>query len=144
MLDEVTMEFPFNPHNLPMMLVEHDCPTIMTGLARHYLELLTNPNTMQSFLSVLHQTNQNITSLQKELLLWHQRLGHAGFQWNQAFMMNQEDNGPVILTKHATTGRSQTENLVCTACSMSKAGQCHQACEQEPPNLKILCCSPEI
>jgi hypothetical protein len=30
--------------------------------------------------SVAEETNQNITQAQKELLLWHWRLGHIGFE----------------------------------------------------------------
>ena len=37
-------------------------------------------------LSVFDETNQNITSAQKELLLWHARLGHLGFSHVQSLM----------------------------------------------------------
>ena len=98
MPDDTTMEFPFNPHNnLPMMLVD-DIGPAMAGLTRQDSDLLTNPRAMQSYLSVLDQVNQNITSSQKELLLWHQRLGHAGFQWNQALMMGQGGEPPILAT----------------------------------------------
>lgn len=30
---------------------------------------------------VTDQTNQNITSAQKDLLLWHQILSHVNFKW---------------------------------------------------------------
>jgi hypothetical protein len=44
---------------------------------RHYL---TQPNLLSLFLSIADETNQNLTALQKELLLWHWKLGHVGFQ----------------------------------------------------------------
>ena len=40
-------------------------------------------------LSVLEETNQNITAAQKDLLLWHFRLGHMGFQRLQQLMRSR-------------------------------------------------------
>ena len=40
--------------------------------------------------------------------------------------MGQGGEPPILATRHATTGRSKTENLLCTACAMSKASQRHR------------------
>jgi hypothetical protein len=132
MPDGTRLEFPYNlNNNLPLMVIDavgHNT----AGLSRHDLGILTEPTVMDSYLSVLDQVNQNITSAQKELLLWHQRLGHAGFQWNQSLMIKSLDAPPVIETKHAVTGQSKTENLICTACAMAKMGQRHQTRQTKP------------
>jgi hypothetical protein len=40
--------------------------------------------------SVLHQTNSNLSSSQKEVLLWHQRLSHASINWIQTLMHDRK------------------------------------------------------
>jgi hypothetical protein len=61
--------------------------------------------------SVLHQTNSNLSSSQKEVLLWHQRLSHASINWIQTLMHDRKwlpnsgnldtalHSGPFIFTK---------------------------------------------
>ena len=39
------------------------------------------------FSSVAGENNQNLLSVQKELVVWHWRLSHIGFQWLQMMMM---------------------------------------------------------
>jgi hypothetical protein len=129
MPDGTDLVFLYNLHNnLPMMVVDL-CSQHLAGLSRHDMGLLSEPAVMDSYLSVLDQVNQNITSAQKELLLWHQKLGHAGFQWNQSLMTGDE---PMVVTKHAVTGRAKTENLICTACAMAKMGQRHRTRQTKP------------
>ena len=41
---------------------------------------------LEAKLSLLDTSNRNLTNEQKELLLWHQRLGHAGQGWLQSLM----------------------------------------------------------
>jgi hypothetical protein len=114
--DGTSLGFPYNPHNnLPMMIIDK-CGHSIAGLLHEEVGLLSDPTVVGSYLLVLNQVNQNITSAQKELLLWHQQLGHAGYQWNQALMVNSTDAPPILLTKHAVTGQSKTANLICTAC----------------------------
>jgi hypothetical protein len=48
--------------------------------------------------TVLHQSNLNLLTSQKELLLWHQRLSHASINWIQTLMQDRlwlpvTDNG---------------------------------------------------
>jgi hypothetical protein len=61
--------------------------------------------------SVLHQKNFNLSSSQKEVLLWHQRLLHASTNWIQTLMQDRKwlpdtgypnaslHSGPFIVTK---------------------------------------------
>ena len=39
--------------------------------------------------NVLNEDNPNLSTSQKELLLWHQRLGHVGFGWLQRLMRHR-------------------------------------------------------
>jgi hypothetical protein len=40
--------------------------------------------------TILSTANQNLSSSQKELLLWHQRLSHANLSWIQTLMRDQK------------------------------------------------------
>jgi hypothetical protein len=80
----------------------------------------------------LLQININLSSSQKELLLWHQWLSHASISWVQLLMRNESflpcnnDHtaalhiGPFIKTKsHAPS--CDTMSLKCAACLCAKA-----------------------
>jgi hypothetical protein len=82
-------------------------PTVtqtMAGLTFEDRQYLLQPNLLCSFLSVADKTNQNLTASQKELLLWHWKLGHAGFQWIQHLASTPREpidgiNYPILNTK---------------------------------------------
>ena len=67
------MEFPYNSGgNLPLMLIDPTkSSSMMAGLTKEETTFLKNPQILNVYLSVIDQTNQNITPSQKELLLWH-------------------------------------------------------------------------
>jgi hypothetical protein len=80
----------------------------------------------------LHQANTNLSSSQKELLLWHQHLSHASVKWIQARMRDKEwlpsndgndtASGPFIPTKMGSRAHScTTSTLQCAACLYAKA-----------------------
>jgi hypothetical protein len=74
-------------------------------------------------LSVADETNQNLTSPQRELLLWHHRLAHANFQWVQwlaATPRDRENNRlePLLETKEQKI--SSCALLLCAACQVAK------------------------
>jgi hypothetical protein len=82
--------------------------------------------------SVLHQKNSNLSSSQKEVLLWHQRLLNASTNWIQTLMRDKKwlpdtgypdaalHLGPFIVTKsHAPT--CDISNMKCAACLFAKA-----------------------
>jgi hypothetical protein len=80
----------------------------------------------------LLQININLSSSQKELLQWHQRLSHALISWVQSLMHNKSflpcDNdctaalhiGPFIKTK-SRAPTCDTMSLKCAACLCAKA-----------------------
>ena len=82
--------------------------------------------------SVLHQTNSNLSSSQKEVLLWHQRLSHASTTWIQTLKRDRKwlpdtnhvdatlHSGPIIVTKsHAP--HCVVSHIKCAACLFAKA-----------------------
>jgi hypothetical protein len=76
--DDVILRFPYaGGCNLPLMLTRNE-PQPMVGLS--HLDITTISNSAVAFLNVADEVNQNLTASQKELLLWHWRLGHAHFQ----------------------------------------------------------------
>ena len=95
-------------NNLPFLFT--------TDLVQDPLENI--PGDLQAHLSVVDQTNQNITGAQRELLLWHWCLGHMGFQWLQALMRERHDIPEHILTKAADTCNCITPHSV--ACQLAK------------------------
>ena len=79
-------------------------------------------------LSVFDETNQNLTSAQKELLLWHSRLGHLGFQHIQKLMhprtldpspSKSPIRDPCIQPKHPSAKTCKPP--LCAACQIAKA-----------------------
>jgi hypothetical protein len=108
----ICLSIPFQQgNNLPFLFT--------TDLVPDPLENI--PNDLKAHLSVVDQTNQNITGAQRELLLWHWRLGHIGFQWLQALMRERHDLPAHILTKAADT-RNCIPPL-CVACQLAKQTQ---------------------
>jgi hypothetical protein len=90
--------------------------------------------------SVLHQKNSNLSSSQKEVLLWHQRLLHASTNWIQTLMQDRKwlpdtgypdaalHLGPFIVTK-SRASTCDISNMKCVACLFAKAST------QYPPNM---------
>ena len=125
------LEFPFTPNiRLPLMTLDDDIPE--TGLSdslsfylKDYLALNLNiVESDQETLQLLQAINTNLTKPQKELLLWHQRLGHAGFSWIQDLMhpgktnVGDDSTTPFITTKQTSTSRCPHPK--CEACLFAK------------------------
>jgi hypothetical protein len=124
--DGSLMEFPYNlGSNLPIMLPTeaHTC-----GLIFEDVSYFNDVDGLRSFLSVAEQTNQNLTASQKELLLWHWKLSHAGFQWVQKLAV-QSMNRPLILVPKNSTVSSCPAPL-CTACQLAKQNRRTPGTEQ--------------
>ena len=69
--------------------------------------------------NVLDDGNHNLTASQKELLLWHFRLGHFNLPWIQSLTRVREgDLYPILPTKGRTT--SSCELPKCAACCVGK------------------------
>jgi hypothetical protein len=81
--------------------------------------------TESAALSVAEQTNQNLTPSQRELLLWHWKLGHCGFAWVQSLAAkprskpdSNEETTPLLLTKAGKV--SSCLAPLCAACQLAK------------------------
>ena len=112
------LEFPYNcGSNLPLMLP--DQMPIQAGLLRSDAEFMVS-GPFQSLLSVADMTNQNLRPSQKELLLLHQKLGHANFQWCQRLSQvpRSDTQKQVLHTK--TNNVSSCDAPLCFACQIAK------------------------
>ena len=92
---------------------------------------LPNVQAIQGVKSLLSQYNTNLSSPQKELLLWHQRLSHASLDWIQMLMRDRKylsatnadsslHSGPFIKTK-SRAPVCDASKLKCSACLCAKA-----------------------
>lgn len=117
--DDAELHFPFaDGSNLPFML-EHTnrVPTDDTiGIDSADVDVLSDPHSM---VTVLDERNQNLTASEKELLLQHHKLGHAGFDRIQALGRPPSQGGqPVLHTKE--TGFTSVKPPKCAACLLGK------------------------
>ena len=121
----------FNPHNnLPML------SPVVASDSLFSFNTITQSSINESIAS---ESNQNITSNQKELLVWHWRLGHIGMNWLQSLMKqrtfvdmtggNKTVNKAIISTKHSTT--SKCAQPKCAGCLLGKA-QCKNIHKSKP------------
>ena len=115
------MFFPYNCcNNLPIMLPDWtDSHPHLDDVDVHGLvEQVDQVN------QILDDQNLNLTKEEKELLLWHQRLGHVGFTWLQTLMRpTKYESGappdpPTIPVK--LKGASKCTPPKCVACSLAK------------------------
>jgi hypothetical protein len=76
---------------------------------------------LSALLLVTDETNQNLTNPQRELLLWHQKLEHAGFAWIQKLARKPRDkvSGKLILDPKHPTMTSCMPPL-CAACQPTR------------------------
>ena len=126
--DGSTLVFPYNSHNnLPLMLPS---PTRNVGLTFEDACVLGDGYSVRNFMSVADETNQNLTASQKELLIWHWKLGHANFQWIQTLCRHPTSDSPrcVLPTKLAKTSSCPAPK--CAACMLGKQSR-------RTPTLKI-------
>ena len=117
-----TLHFPYQPgRNLPFMLpsLRSSKPQPFVGLTVPDLLPLHTEPLFQGHLSVMDETNQNITSSQKELLLWHQRCGHANFSWIQSLCQTNCNAKATILPTRSPSVSTCPAPL-CTACQLAK------------------------
>ena len=95
------------------------------------MDQLDDLNVDRIQLSVADETNQNITGLQKELLGWHWKLGHANMPWIQKLMepkrlkhkkhLEPEDViAAVIQTNIENTRTCDSLRIVCCASLLAK------------------------
>lgn len=118
--DGTVMVFPYHPNsNIPLMLTREKQSV---GLTYDDTEFLCKQN-VASYLSVAAEVNQNITAAQKELLLWHWRLGHASFkriQWLFATPISKDEALTKTLLVSKNPKVSSCKNPLCVACQIAK------------------------
>lgn len=121
--DGTEMEFPFNHHsNLPLMLLGREMH--LCGLIPDDHKNMMSQAFLEKLISVESPENANLTHAQKELLLWHKKWGHAGFQHCQALLCKQADGGPPkVKPKNERASSCNTEGMLCTACCLAKAAR---------------------
>jgi hypothetical protein len=81
---------------------------------RAYRDLIQSAETVAANLSVMDTLNHNLSPGQKDLLKWHHRLGHLGFQWikwlaRTGFLGN------------VGTRMTACESPLCPACQLARA-----------------------
>ena len=116
------LEFPYQPsNNLPLMFLDFAVNQI--GMTGRQLAHLQHSHEIDANMTLL-ENNHNLEKPQKELLLWHYRLGHVGLTLLQRLMMKVKtlkgdpSEPPLIPTKFATSARC--DHPVCPACRMAK------------------------
>lgn len=70
--------------------------------------------------SVLKQSNWNLTDEQRELLLWHSRLGHIGFKQVQSLLAKPRDPNQKRIIKPRNNKCSHCQLPLCEACQYAK------------------------
>ena len=105
------------------MQLDHRAPRV--GLTGCQTMNLVKHNELEKTVTLLDKNNHNLTHQQKELMLWHQRLGHAGFRWIQGLMRRPKheagnnEEPPVIPTRLVSAHNCDLPQ--CPACRLSKA-----------------------
>ena len=122
------LSFPYDlGSNLPLMYLDHRSATV--GLSQWQVLTLTRSEELDHTCMLLDYNNYNLSKPQKELMLWHQCLGHAGFRWIQTLMRKPKnevgDNTepPVLPTKNTSTSRCDPPRCCWNMLPMLKHGR---------------------
>ena len=118
--DGSSLEFPYQGgSNLPLMLPSEP---LTAGLTYSDCDFMSKPTLLPAFMTTVHHTNQNLSANERELLLWHQRLGHANFRWIQRlFAKRPSDDGSSSSILSSSNPRVSSCHVpLCAACQLSK------------------------
>jgi hypothetical protein len=132
----IQLTFPYYAgNNLPMAF---EPPTSSNFLSFDDLEEISS---RLIALSVLDETNANLSSEKKELIGWHWKLGHLGFQWLRRLMkprhMESDPNDPTFLRPVILTNFAQTRSCpepLCAACQIARGHQRGAGTSKETKN----------
>ncbi len=122
--DGTSLVFPYNSSSkLPLMAPEthfHNIDSkLNVGLTTQDLLLLS------AYANVAQPENRNLTAVQRELMLWHHKLGHCDMQQIQSMARPTTEQFPqhrqVIFPHHQTF--TSCKRPVCAACQLSKQGR---------------------
>ena len=116
--DGSLLQFPYNSNNNPPLMLPAEPHHL--GLTFDDATTLGDGHSVHNYMSVADESNQNLTSAQKELLLWHWKLGHANFQWIQTLCHELTTNSChcVLVTKHPKASSCLLPK--CAACMLGK------------------------
>lgn len=120
----VDLQFPYHPcNNLPMMYL--DTKIVQAGFTTKDMAFLFEKNNSEALTKLCHDNNHNLSKPQKELLLWHHRLGHAGLRWIQDLMRVQKpdvvgDTAEPALITTKISGTANCPHPKCAACQFAK------------------------
>ena len=120
--DDIELNFPYSPNNLHLMILNDHFTLFpknthadMAGATSCMIHEVLTTDVLQRSRHLLFDNNINLTKPQKELLLWHNRLSHAGLGWIQDLMyVKKGDHGDtsvpaIIPTTHSVTKRCDLE-----------------------------------
>jgi len=86
--DGGTLEFHYCPsNNLPLMFTDQ-CDQVR--MAASEMPTLDKLEVYGTVFDIIAEENVTLMAAQKELLLWHFRLGHVGMGWVQTLMRNRK------------------------------------------------------
>ena len=115
----VSLRFPFHPMNgLPLMFLDDERRGHIAGMMAADSAMF---NDVKSILTnVADETNQNLSGPQRELLLWHHKLGHINFDWLQTLARQGRNSNQrrVFESKFASIANCRAP--LCAACQMGK------------------------
>jgi hypothetical protein len=127
-VDDIEITFPYAPNNLPLMYLNEFFTSVglVAGVTAPLAFTLRHTDALSRSQELLHDLNVNLKRPQKEVMMWHYRLSHAGLGWIQDLMYVQKgDHGeesapPIIPSKHSSTKRCDMEGIKCPACLLAK------------------------
>jgi hypothetical protein len=120
--DGTTLTFPYNARScLPLMLTTQHfhCSSKFVGLTYEDGQTFGNTAHLSAFLNVADETNHNLMPVEKELLLWHQRLGHADFQHIQQMLCQPRGEDLQQVLKSKIQASSACSRSLCAACQLA-------------------------
>jgi GAG-pre-integrase domain len=127
MADATSLTFPFHERsNLPLMLTEAHCSQQSQSSFIHRAGLSFSDQAMLESLSqralptILSSSNLNLSPSQQELLLWHQRLGHADQQHIQVLLSTPRDATVPQILKPRHSKASSCDPVICETCQYAK------------------------
>jgi hypothetical protein len=119
------LQFPYNEgSSLPLMLTTKALNRASKFIGLTFQDFQTSGldggGGLETLLSVADETNQNLTAAQKELLLWHQRWGHADIQLCQMYLSRplNDEHKQIIVPKHQRA--SSCRKPLCASCRVGK------------------------
>ena len=122
--DGIVLRFEYDTYsNLPLLFLDRGiCQAGLTG--EDALCLAKQEDLPEYVTTIIHDMNYNITAAQKELLLWHNRLGHAGMSWIQSLMRTiQEEVGNTRTDPYVPTRHKKTRSCTIPKCASCQLGK---------------------